>query len=104
MKESGCAQVLFGIENVNDYILKSMNKHITLPEIETALKNDYEVGLSAPGVLIFGDPAETQETADNTINWWLAHPEYNIVLTTVSSVSRKHYLGLCNRKGYLAYD
>lgn len=83
MKESGCAQVLFGIENVNDCILKSMNKHITLPEIETALKNAYEVGLSAPGVLIFGDPAETQETADNTINWWLAHPEYNIVLTTV---------------------
>lgn len=60
-----------------------MNKHITLPEIETALKNAYEVGLSAPGVLIFGDPAETEETADNTINWWLAHPEYNIVLTTV---------------------
>lgn len=83
MKESGCAQALFGIENVNDSILKSMNKHVTFAEVEMALKNAYEIGLSAPGVLIFGDPAETKETAENTITWWMSHPEYNIVLTTV---------------------
>lgn len=83
MKDSGCAQVLLGIENVNDSILESMNKHITVKEIESALKNAYEIGLSAPGVLIFGDPAENETTAENTIAWWLAHPEYNIVLTTV---------------------
>lgn len=83
MKNSGCVQVLLGIENVNSCILESMRKHITLEEIESALKNAYEIGISAPGVLIFGDPVETKETAENTIKWWMTHPEYNIVLTTV---------------------
>lgn len=83
MKESGCVQVLFGIENINNCILESMKKHITFDEIEAALKNSYDVGISAPGVLLFGDPAETKETAEKTIKWWKEHPEYNIVLTTV---------------------
>lgn len=83
MKECGCVQILLGIENVNDTILQSMKKHITVEEIESALANAYRVGISAPGVLIFGDPAETEETAEKTIQWWKEHPEYNIVLTTV---------------------
>lgn len=83
MKNSGCAQILLGIENVNNEILESMQKHITREEIETALKNAYDVGISAPGVLIFGDPAENEKTISTSINWWTNHPEYNIMLTTV---------------------
>lgn len=83
MKDSGCAQILLGIENVNNEILESMQKHITRDEIETALKNAYDVGISAPGVLIFGDPAENEETISTSIEWWNNHPEYNIMLTTV---------------------
>lgn len=83
MKNSGCVQILLGIENVNDSILESMQKHITVRQIEAALSNAYQVGISAPGVLIFGDPLETRETADNSINWWKQHPEYNIMLTTM---------------------
>ena len=83
MKKSGCVQILLGIENVNNSILESMKKHITVEEIECALENAYRVGISAPGVLIFGDPAETDETAEITIRWWKEHPQYNIVLTTV---------------------
>lgn len=83
MKESGCIQVLLGIENVNECILISMKKHITVDEIEWALQNAYEVGISAPGVLIFGDPVETAETAHKSMEWWQKHPEYNIMLTTL---------------------
>lgn len=83
MKESGCVQVLLGIENINNSILKSMRKKITQKDIETALKNTYEVGISSPGMLLFGDPAETLETAENTFRWWEEHSMYNITLTTV---------------------
>lgn len=83
MKDSGCVQILLGIENVNNEILESMQKHITRDQIETALKNAYDVGISAPGVLIFGDPAENEKTISTSIDWWTNHPEYNIMLTTV---------------------
>ncbi len=37
-----------------------------------------EVGIKAQGNFIFGDEAETVETAENTIKWWREHPQYSI--------------------------
>lgn len=102
MKNSGCVQILLGIENVNDSILKSMQKYITVRQIESALSNAYQVGISAPGVLIFGDPLETRETADNSINWWKQHPEYNIMLTTMQVYPGSAIWDYAIKKGILA--
>ena len=102
MKESGCVQILLGIENVNESILKSMKKHITLEQIEAALSNAYQVGISAPGVLIFGDPLETMETANISIKWWKEHPEYNIMLTTMQVYPGSAIWDFAIKKGILA--
>lgn len=80
LKGSGCLSVGFGLESADNRILKSMQKKITVEQIENALSLANEVGINAQGNFIFGDLEETVETANNTINWWLAHPEYQIAL------------------------
>jgi anaerobic magnesium-protoporphyrin IX monomethyl ester cyclase len=80
LKKSGVKYIGYGIENINDEILASMNKKITVAEIENALKLTREAGIVSSGNLIFGDPAETEETVKNSIRWWLNNPQYNISL------------------------
>lgn len=78
LKDHGCIQIGFGLESADNRILKSMNKHITVEQIENALALCNEVGINAQGNFIFGDEAETVETAHNTISWWKSHPQYTI--------------------------
>lgn len=80
LKDSKLALMGYGIENINDSILKSMNKRITRAEIETALNAHHEVGLFCTGNIILGDPAETKETLETSLDYWLNHPEYNLNL------------------------
>ncbi|MEK9161312.1 MAG: radical SAM protein [Patescibacteria group bacterium] len=80
LKDSKLALMGYGIENINDSILKSMNKRITKAEIENALKAHHEVGLFCTGNIILGDPAETKETLKASVDYWLSHPQYNLNL------------------------
>lgn len=77
LKDSGCRCVGFGLESADDSILKSMNKNITVSQIESALKMCWDIGLNFQGNFIFGDEAETVETYQNTLQWWKEHPQYN---------------------------
>ena len=67
MKESGCIQILYGLESGDDTILKSMRKGITAKEIERVVHLTAEAGFQVRGNFIFGDPAETTETVYHTI-------------------------------------
>ena len=83
IKDSGCTLIGLGLESADDTILKSMNKHITRAQIESALKKIDGKGIPFFGNLIFGDKGETVGTAENTLNWWLKHKDYNISLGLV---------------------
>ena len=74
----------FGLESADNSILKSMRKGITVEQIERALKLVYDAGISLEGAFIFGDIAETRETADNTLKWWHEHSEYRITLNLIT--------------------
>jgi len=78
LRDHGCIQIGFGLESADNRILKSMNKRITIEQIDNALALCNEVGIKAQGNFIFGDEAETVETAENTIKWWREHPQYSI--------------------------
>ena len=82
LKDSGLFMVSYGIESMNDDVLKSMKKHITRKQIETALKLTYEANLGIQGNIIVGDIAETEETFKESITFLREHPEYglNIVM------------------------
>lgn len=83
VKEGNCSTMAFGIESADNNILKSMNKKITVEQIEKALKLVYDAGITIQGVLIFGDPAETMESAQRTLNWWKEHIHYELILSLI---------------------
>lgn len=84
IKESGCSTMSFGLESADNLVLKSMRKNITIEQIDKTLKQVYNVGISFEGAFIFGDEAESYETANNTLNYWLGHAEYKINLNTIT--------------------
>lgn len=83
LKDSGCVAICFGLESADNRILESMNKKITIKQIEYALSICDKVGMPIQGNFIFGDVAETAETYQNTLTWWKQHPQYSINLTPI---------------------
>lgn len=83
LRDHGCIQISFGLESADNRILQSMNKHITVEQIDHALSLCNELGINAQGGFIFGDEAETVETYRNTIRWWKAHPQYSITTNLI---------------------
>jgi len=69
MKNSGCESVYFGLESADDRILESMNKGFKRSDIEHTLKLVKNADLHTTGAFIFGDPAETLDTMQTTIDW-----------------------------------
>lgn len=83
MKDSGCVCISYGLESADNSVLKSMEKHITIEQIETALKMTYAVNIDIQGGFIFGDIAETNETAANTLKWFDANSNYGLELNMI---------------------
>ncbi len=78
MKDSGCYAISYGLESHDDGVLSSMKKYITAEGIDRALELTYEAKIGLQGNFIFGDPAETLDSAKNTLRWWSRHPQYSI--------------------------
>ncbi|GHV28418.1 hypothetical protein FACS1894167_05360 [Synergistales bacterium] len=73
MKESGCELLAFGLESADPTILKSMNKKITVEDIEKMVGLANEAGLNLACNVIFGDTEETMQTIKNTMMWTIEH-------------------------------
>ena len=70
LKDSGANEIAYGFESFSPEVLKSMKKPITPQMIENTFYNTLKAGLGIQAQFIFGDIAETKETAYRTLNWW----------------------------------
>lgn len=70
MKNTGADTICYGFESFSPIVLKSMEKPITPEMIESALYKTLKAGISVQANFIFGDIAETRETAKTTLDWW----------------------------------
>ncbi len=62
MKEAGCVFINYGIESVDNAVLKNMNKHLTIDQITTGVENTLNSGIS-PGLnIIWGNIGDTKDT------------------------------------------
>jgi radical SAM superfamily enzyme YgiQ (UPF0313 family) len=71
MKASGCKRVGFGVESGNQAVLDSIKKRQTLDDVRRAFRGAKAAGLQTMGFFIFGLPADTEETMDETIDFAL---------------------------------
>ena len=80
LKDAGCFVVSYGFESINNEVLKSMDKHINAAQIERAMILTRKAGIGIQGYFIFGDPAETLTTAEETLTFWKKHRDYHLTM------------------------
>lgn len=75
MKKSGCVFINYGIESMDDRILKNMNKALTTKQIIAGIEATLDAGIS-PGLnIIFGNIGENRETLRNGLEFLLKYDD-----------------------------
>ena len=69
MKNAGCWQILYGIESGSQKILDFLKKNITREQIKYTLQITKKSGIQSKGFIMFGNPLETRETLQETIDF-----------------------------------
>jgi radical SAM superfamily enzyme YgiQ (UPF0313 family) len=73
MKQAGCVFINYGIESLDDQILRNMKKGLTSSQIIKGIEATYSVGIS-PGLnIIFGNIGETRETLQKGVDFLLKY-------------------------------
>jgi radical SAM superfamily enzyme YgiQ (UPF0313 family) len=75
MKDAGCFNIGLGFESYSPVVLNSMKKKISPQQIHDALHATQDQRITVEGNFIFGDPAETLETAKETLDFWHEHSD-----------------------------
>ncbi|MDO8567200.1 MAG: hypothetical protein Q7R57_00625, partial [Dehalococcoidales bacterium] len=73
LKDAGCAFIGYGFESASQKVLNSMKKQTTVGQIEQAITLTGQAGIGVQGNFIFGDIAETPETAQETLDFFDRH-------------------------------
>lgn len=69
MKQAGCYAVAYGIESASPEIIKTLQKDITLAQVEEAVRDSREAGLQVVGYFMLGSPGDNPETIRQTIDF-----------------------------------
>jgi anaerobic magnesium-protoporphyrin IX monomethyl ester cyclase len=99
LKDSGCAVVSYGFESFSPPVLKSMGKPIKPEQIDFAFHETINQRMSVAATFIFGDIAETNETAQETLNWWANQAQGQVRLSFVMPYPRSKLYEYCLEKG-----
>jgi anaerobic magnesium-protoporphyrin IX monomethyl ester cyclase len=75
MKRSGCVFINYGIEAMDDQILKNMNKLLTTQQIITGIEATLAVGISPGYNIIFGNIGENRETLNKGVEFLLKYDD-----------------------------
>lgn len=69
MREAGCYRVALGIESGSQKVLDRIGKKITIDEIKIMVDNCKKAKIKTMGFYMLGNPGETKETMQQTINF-----------------------------------
>lgn len=83
MAASGCSYISYGIESMSQPILESMAKKSTTVQIDATVQRTYKAKIGLQGNLIFGDTAETLQTANESMSWWAHNRHLQIYLSRI---------------------
>ncbi len=98
LKESGCICISYGFESYSLDVLKSMRKPITPEQINKAIKLSMKNEISIQGNFIFGDIAETPETAIKTLEYWKENCKGQVNLTFIQPYPGSEIFNHCIKK------
>ncbi len=98
MKDAGCDIVSYGFESFDEGVLRSMKKPITPEQIDYALRTTLNAKMSVQGNFIFGDVAETKESATKTLDYWKKYCYDQVGLYFVQPYPGSELYSMCVKK------
>lgn len=101
MKEAGCDSISYGFESYSPVVLRSMHKPITAEQIDKAFHETLDGGIAVQANFIFGDVAETYETATHTLNYWKERCKGQVNLDFIQPYPGSEIYNHCLRKGII---
>ena len=75
MKEAGCVFINYGIEAMDDQILKNMDKALTTKQILRGIETTMASGISPGYNVIFGNIGESRETLEKGVQFLLRYDD-----------------------------
>lgn len=81
MKEAGCVFINYGIECVDNQILKNMNKKLTTQQITNGIESTLSENISPGYNIIFGNIGENKETLEKGVNFLLRYDDHSQLRT-----------------------
>lgn len=101
MRDAGCYEIGYGLESINADVLASMRKKINPDQIVRALETNYRGNVGMQGNFIFGDSAETVDTVNETLDWWLNNLKYGVNLSYLYVFPGTEIFKDCVRRGLI---
>ncbi|MEI6207222.1 MAG: radical SAM protein [Desulfuromonadales bacterium] len=101
LRDSGCYNLSLGLESYSNTVLASMKKKISQDQIHNAVHCILDTDLRLQGNFIFGDKAETMETAKETIDFWKEHSQAGIMLGFVQPYPDCELYRYCLQQGII---
>jgi len=75
MKDAGCVFINYGIEAMDDQILRNMNKALTTKQIVKGIEATLAAGISPGYNIIFGNIEESKETLNKGVEFLLKYDD-----------------------------
>jgi len=75
MKEAGCVFINYGIEAMDDQILRNMQKSLSTKQIVQGIEATLNVGISPGYNILFGNIGENKETLDKGVEFLLKYDD-----------------------------
>lgn len=80
MSNSGCKQIVYGIENGSQGILDNLNKGTTVEQNAEAIRLTKKAGIETKTAVIVGSPGETWDTVQSTIDFIEKNPPDEVIV------------------------
>ncbi|MFQ5647305.1 MAG: B12-binding domain-containing radical SAM protein [bacterium] len=102
MKAAGCHQIMYGVETLNQDVLRNISKKVTLDQVKTAFELTRSAGIDIRATYMLGNPGETAESLKQVIADAIAtEPDIALFNITTPFPGTELY-EWADKKGYLA--
>jgi len=81
MKRAGCVFIGYGIESMDDDVLKNMNKKLTVDQIEKGIETTISEGVSPGFNIIWGNIGDTENSLRKGVDFLLKHNDHSQLRT-----------------------
>ena len=81
MKDAGCVFINYGIESVDNTVLKNMKKGLNYEKIISGIEQTLDIGIS-PGLnMLFGNIGDSRDTLERAVEFLLKYDDFAQVRT-----------------------